>query len=113
MSDIYNSSSCAEDISEGLSAIRSLALLFLGKAIKSLIVSIPPNMEHILSKPNAIPPWGGAPYSKGFLKTRQEPISRRNAQSEARTLSVFRCHFVKQKCGYLPFFGIFNPSIAV
>lgn len=53
---ILNSSSCESAISEGLSIIISLALLFLGKAMKSLIVSTPANIEHILSNPNAIPP---------------------------------------------------------
>ena len=42
----------------------SLPLLFFGNAIKSLMVSTPANIEHNLSNPNAIPPCGGAPYSK-------------------------------------------------
>jgi hypothetical protein len=63
-----NSSNCACAIVEGLSIITSRPELFLGKAIKSLITSAPPNKEHKRSKPKAIPPCGGAPNSKAFIK---------------------------------------------
>ena len=48
-------------IEEGEFNIMSLPLLFFVKAIKSLIDSFPFKMATSLSKPIAIPPWGGAP----------------------------------------------------
>ena len=45
----------------GESIITSRPDVFFGKAIKSFIESSPANNEQILSKPNAIPPWGGVP----------------------------------------------------
>jgi hypothetical protein len=49
---------------EGESIITSRPELFLGKAMKSRMLSAPPNREQSRSKPKAMPPWGGAPYSK-------------------------------------------------
>ncbi len=57
-----SSSSCASASGDGASIIMSRPLLFFGNAIKSRIESDPPNSEHMRSKPNAIPPCGGAPY---------------------------------------------------
>ena len=45
----------------GESDIRSVAWFVFGKAITSRIDSTPQSMAQIRSKPNAIPPWGGAP----------------------------------------------------
>jgi len=47
---------------EGACTSRSCARLGLGKAITSRIDSVPAIMATILSKPKAMPPWGGAPY---------------------------------------------------
>ena len=65
---ICNSSNCASAIVEGDSVITSRPILFLGKAMKSRMLSCPPNNEQSLSKPNANPACGGAPYSKAFIK---------------------------------------------
>ncbi len=48
----------------GASIITSRPELFFGNAIKSRIVSCPPKIATNRSKPKAIPPCGGAPYSK-------------------------------------------------
>ena len=61
---IWSSLSCSVDIEDGVSIITSLPELFFGKAMKSLIESVPPIKEQRRSNPNAIPPCGGAPYSK-------------------------------------------------
>ena len=42
--------------------------LFFGKAMKSLMESAPPKSEQKRSNPKAMPPWGGAPYLKAFIR---------------------------------------------
>ena len=42
--------------------------MFFGKAIKSRIDSFPAKSAQSLSKPNAIPPWGGVPYLNALSK---------------------------------------------
>src|SRR5690606_37668629 len=61
---ICNSSNCFASMVEGASIMTSLPLLFLGKAITSRMDSLPPSKAQSLSNPHAIPPCGGAPYSK-------------------------------------------------
>ena len=51
-------------MAEGASIIMSLPVLFLGKAMKSRMLLLPDITAHNLSKPKAMPPCGGAPYSK-------------------------------------------------
>src|ERR1700722_4228491 len=61
---IDSSSSCLSSMVPGASSMTSRPLLFLGKAIKSRMLSLPPRIAQSRSKPKAIPPCGGAPYSK-------------------------------------------------
>ena len=56
LSLMFSSSSCLGSILDGESIIISLPELFLGKAIKSRILSSPPSIAHNLSKPKATPP---------------------------------------------------------
>src|SRR5699024_6432038 len=60
----FNSLICETANEEGASNITSLPILFFGKAIKSRILSLPPKIAQSRSNPKAIPPCGGAPYSK-------------------------------------------------
>jgi hypothetical protein len=59
--DFDSSCSCFSSIVEGASSITSRPLLFLGKAMKSRILSLPPRIAQSRSNPKAIPPCGGAP----------------------------------------------------
>ena len=58
---IWSSSSCSWAIGAGLPLMTSRPLLFLGKAIKSRMLSAPPKSEQRRSKQKASPAWGGAP----------------------------------------------------
>src|SRR5580693_5743566 len=61
---IESSCSCLSSIVPGASSITSRPLLFLGNAIKSRMLSLPPRIAQSRSNPKAMPPCGGAPYSK-------------------------------------------------
>jgi len=58
---MWTSLSCLLDNGFGASSIMSRASLFFGKAIVSRIESAPNMIWINLSKPHAMPPWGGAP----------------------------------------------------
>ena len=58
---IWSSSSFSSSIFDGDPSSRDTALLFLGKAMTSLMVSLFSRIAHSLSIPMAIPPWGCAP----------------------------------------------------
>ena len=45
-----------------------MAEVVLGKAITSRILLVPANSITSLSKPKAIPPWGGVPYFSASIK---------------------------------------------
>src|SRR2546426_212575 len=59
-----NSFSCCGSTSEGDSSMSDIALVVFGNAITSRIDFSPVKSIQILSNPNAMPPWGGAPYRK-------------------------------------------------
>ena len=58
------SRNCILSTEEGEFSMRPEALFVLGKAIISRIESSPVSRAINRSKPKAMPPWGGAPYSK-------------------------------------------------
>src|SRR3989338_2371761 len=63
-----NSCNCFSLTSLGAFSINDSAALFLGNAMTSLIDSLPVIIATILSKPRAIPPWGGVPYLNASSK---------------------------------------------
>ena len=58
---IWSSSSLESSTFSGEPSSRDTALLFLGNAMTSLMVSLFRRMAQSLSTPMAIPPCGGAP----------------------------------------------------
>lgn len=60
--------SCCGETSDGDSIMRSSALFVLGNAMTSRIDSFFVMSAINLSKPNAMPPWGGAPYLNALIR---------------------------------------------
>src|SRR5471032_267679 len=65
---MWSSRSCFASTGDGALAIRSTALAVFGKAITSRIDDSPARMATIRSRPRAMPPCGGVPYSSASRK---------------------------------------------
>src|SRR5580704_11115104 len=65
---IPNSRNCPSATGVGASIIRSFAAAVLGKGITSRRLSAPARIITMRSRPNAIPPCGGVPYSSASRK---------------------------------------------
>lgn len=85
-----SSSSCSCSTREGASIITSRPELFFGKAMQSRMLSSPAKSETSLSKPKAIPPCGGAPYLKAFI--RKPNCSWARSSVNPSTENIFFCN---------------------
>src|SRR6185437_12745286 len=87
---IDSSWSCISSMVLGASSMTSRPLLFLGNAIKSRILSLPPRIAHNRSNPKAIPPCGGAPYSKA--PSRNPNLCKASSGLMPSAANIFSCN---------------------
>src|ERR1700678_238760 len=75
--------------SDGAPLIGSTAFCVLGKAITSRSESVPQSIMQIRSTPNAIPPWGGAPYLSASSKKPKRSIA--SSRVKPNNSNTFNC----------------------
>jgi len=81
-----NSISCSTLTRDGASVSGQAAFCVFGKAITSRIESAPVIIITNRSKPKAIPPWGGVPYSKA--SSRKPNLFRASSSPSPRALKI-------------------------